>query len=475
VCMVDDAADIIDERLRPLPADIGPAKASNPKFVGMKLIAMLTEMIGFTRQNLVDAVQIHFGKRLKPELLDLNFEAIEAASDFVAVKDRHELPFTPNPEARRMFVDGHEALALGLIAGGLGVYAGYPLSPSTSVMNTVARFAKQMGIAVEQVEDEIAAANVVCGAAYAGARAATATSGAGIALMSEAVGLAAMSETPLVIIDAQRPGPSTGMATRTEQSDLMQVIHSSQGEFPKAVIAPAFHRDAFYMGAEAFNLAERWQMPVFIMTDQAFADSQRTVDEFDPSRIVIDRGPIAAEPAESGLLPRYAITESGVSPRAYPTLSKWIVQQDSHEHTEVGHLSDNIENRNAQFEKRMRKLDRLRAEIPGPEMIGDLDDTIFLCWGSTAGPLIEAAQMLREEGHKLGVAVFRHLFPMNRRLVRRALAPAERLFTFECNATGQLGQVLLLETGMATTGHIGKIDGRIFTVKDALWRLREVM
>ncbi|MDP8225466.1 MAG: 2-oxoacid:acceptor oxidoreductase subunit alpha [Candidatus Lernaella stagnicola] len=476
LCMEQDAEGFNDPRLRPLPNDAGPAKADNPRFVGVKLLAMLIEMIGFDRRNLTDAVDIQLGKRIKPEVLQLNFDAAQACADLVSDEDRHELPFALHPETQRMFVDGHEALALGMVAGGIGVYAGYPMSPSTSLMTALASFSREMGVVVEQVEDEVAAINVACGAAFAGARAAVGTSGAGISLMSETIGLAGISETPVVILDAQRPGPSTGMATRTEQADLMQVVFASQGEFPRAVIAPADHEDAFYMGAEAFNIAERWQIPVFIMTDQAFADSQSTVEEFDPSRVTIDRGPVAEEPAAPGtLMPRYAVTDSGVSPRAYPVLSEWIIQQDSHEHTEIGHLSDNIDNRITQFQKRMRKHDGIAAEFPGPEIVGDPEEALFLCWGSTCGPLLEAAALMRKEGHRLGVAVFRHLYPMNRKAVRRALAPAERLYTVEMNFTGQLGKLLLLECGIATTAHIGKIDGRLFTVKEILFRLREVI
>jgi 2-oxoglutarate ferredoxin oxidoreductase subunit alpha len=475
LCMEADRGRVSDPRLRALPDDIGPAGANNPKYVGVKLVTMLTEMVGFAKQLLIDAVRQEMGARLKPEIFQLNLEAIDATAHFVGDADRHTLPFRVDPAHRQMFVEGNEALALGLIAGGIGCYYGYPMSPSTSILNTLAEFGPEVGIAVEQAEDEICALNAAIGAAYAGARAAAGTSGPGVSLMTEAVGLAGATETPVVIIDAQRPGPATGMATRTEQGDLLHAAHCGHGEFPRAIVAPADHYDCFYLGAEAFNIAERWQLPVFLLTDQALADAQRTVEVFDDARVTIDRGPIAPEPPQPAVLRRYEDTPSGVSPRAYPALSKWIVSADGHEHNEVGHLTDDRANRVRQMDKRRRKLAGLAAEFAGPEIVGDADGVLFLVWGSTTGPALEAAARLRARGERVGVAVFRHLYPMNKDKTRAALAPAARLYTLENNGEGQLGQLLLLETGLATHGHLGNSDGRVFTVAEAERRMAETL
>jgi 2-oxoglutarate ferredoxin oxidoreductase subunit alpha len=475
LCMAADQGSTADPRLRALPDDLGPAGARNPKYVGVKLLAMLAQMVGFGEAPLIDAVQIEMGKRLKPDVLQLNLDAIRAAAAFVAPADRRALPFKTDPGRSRLFLEGNEALALGMIAGGLGVYAGYPMSPSTSLMNVLAEYGAKVGIAVEQAEDEIAALNLAIGAAFAGARAAAGSSGPGMSLMAEAMGLAGITETPIVLIDAQRSGPATGMATRTEQGDLLFMAHAAHGEFPRAIVAPADHDDAFYLGAEALNLAERWQTLVVVMTDQALADAQRTVEDFDLSRVQIDRGPIAPEPDEPTTLRRYADTPSGVSPRAYPALSKWIVAQDSHEHDEIGHLTDDKANRVKQFNKRWRKRDGMAAEFPGPEIVGDRDGALLVTWGSTAGPTLEAAAQLRAAGRKVGVAIFRYLFPMNRDRVRAALGDARRLISVENNHSGQLGKLILLETGVAMHRHIGKIDGRAFTVAEVRGRLEEAM
>ncbi len=466
-----------DERIRALPKTVGPASARSARFVGVKLLAMLFTILGFPPTTLAEAVQTELGDRLKPEVLQANLDAINDVSAFVERRDIAPLTFRPGSEGQngRMLVSGNLSMAMGMIAAGIGVYAGYPMSPATSFMDYFASFGRDLGIAVEQTEDEIAALNTALGAAYAGARAAAGTSGSGISLMTEAIGLAGISETPVVIVDAQRPGPAVGMATRTEQSDLMFVVHASQGEFPRVVVAPAGHEDGFYMAAETFNIAERWQVPVFLMSDQALSDSEATVEEYDLSRVTIDRGPVAPEPDEPRILDRYRVTESGVSPRAYPLLSKWIVAQDSHEHDENGHLTDNAANRVRQVNKRMRKLEGIAASFPGPEVIHPEAKTLLLCWGSTSGPVLEGVELLRREGYDLGVAVFRHLYPMNKERVRTALAGDRRLITMEMNYTGQLGQLLLLETGITTQGHIAKVDGRIITVEDVLARVKDFL
>ena len=475
MCMEQDRGDVKDDRLRTLSPDVGPKAAGGAKFVGIKLLAMIFAMIDYKPETLQNAARSYFGRKLKPELLQANLDAVAAVSDSVEAADIQKLPFgAPNRE-ERLLITGNDAIALGMIAGGVGVYVGYPMTPSTGVLNAMAKYGTKAGIAVEQVEDEVAALNTAVGAAYAGARAATGSSGAGISLMSEALGLAGITETPVVIVDGQRAGPSTGMATRSEQSDLLFVVHASQGEFPRAVLAPALHDDAFQISAEAFNIAERWQVPVFIMDDQVFADSECTCPEFDLTRVAIDRGSIAPEPDGPKLLKRYEVTDSGVSPRAFPVISDWIVACDSHEHDEMGHLTDNMENRNSQNSKRMRKLQGMADEFPGPRIIGGPADDLLLCWGSTVGPVIEAARTLRDRGRSVAVAVFRYLHPMNVSRVADALSGYNRLITVEGNYTGQLGKLLRMETGIEIYAHVSKTDGRLFTVEDVIDLLEPVL
>jgi len=475
LCMDADKGDVRDPRLRVLSEDVGPQAARGEKFVAMKLLSMLFAWLGFPPETLRQAVEAQFKKSLKPDVLQANLDAVQAVASAVDARDVRAVPFTPAVTHGRLLLTGNDAIALGMVAAGVGVYVGYPMTPSTSILNALAGYGPEVGIAVEQVEDEVSALNAAIGASYAGARSATGSSGAGMGLMTEAMGLAGITETPVVIVDAQRAGPSTGMATRTEQSDLLFVVHASHGEFPRAVIAPATVEDGFYLAAEAFNIADRWQIPVFLMDDMAFADAESSVPSFDLGRVRIDRGPLAPEPGEVRLFRRYEVTESGVSPRAFPVLSKWIVACDSHEHDEVGRMTDNLENRNRQMEKRMRKLKGIAASFPGPEIVGAPAEDLVVCWGSTVGPVLEAIGRLRERGVSVAAAVFRYLYPMNRERVQEALSGFRRIVSVEGNYSGQLGRLIQMETCTRIHGHIGKVDGRAFTVEFAVERIQEVL
>ena len=467
-CLEADKGHQSDPRLRVLPDSMGPAAARGEKFAAVKLLSMLFASLGFSPDVLAGSVKKLFEGRLKPEILQANLETVAAVSAFLVPRDVRPPVFGAGPSANRMLISGNDAVALGMIAAGIGVYAGYPITPSTSILNALGTAGPGLGIAVEQAEDEIAALNIAIGASYAGVRAACGSSGAGMSLMAEAVGLAGITETPVVIYDGQRAGPAVGMATRTEQGDLLSLVHASHGEFPRAVISPATHTDSFYLAAEAFNIADVWQVPVFLINDLEQAGSETTLEEFDVSRIRINRGLTAPEPAESAMLARYAVTESGVSPRAVPALSRWLVSCDSHEHDEYGRLTDDPVNRVRQHSKRMRKLAGMAAAFPGPEIINPGRPVCLIAWGSTVGPLLEAGLLLKKKGVDFSVAIFRYLYPLDPVKVRLALGSFSRLITVEQNYSGQFGRLLRMECGVQTHGHIGKYDGRTLTVEDTV-------
>ena len=464
--MADDGKSVKDQRVVKIPTEAGPKRAQARTFTGIKLLAQLFTELGLPLETLKESVEQQFAKKLSPELLQTNIDTITELAALFPDRPIQALPFSPTPDPRRMLVNGNDAIALGMIAAGVGVYTAYPMTPSTSVMNVLADCGPKLGIAVEQVEDEIAALNAALGASYAGARAATGSSGGGICLMSEAIGLAGIGEIPIVIVDAQRSSPATGMATRTEQADLLFIAHASHGDFPRLIIAPAAPSQSFYLTTEAFNLADYWQIPVFILTDQAQASAECSVNEFDLDKVTIDRGAIAEEPLNSEMLRRYEVTENGVSPRAFPQLSKWLISCDSHEHNETGQVSDDIDNRNRQHGKRMRKLKKLAATLPGPKIVGSPAESLLICWGSTVGPVVEAAEKLRAQGHSFAIAIFEYLYPLNRERIEKTLAPFKKIYTIEGNYTGQLGKLLQMETNIRITSHIGKSDGRLFTVDD---------
>jgi len=366
------------------------------------------------------------------------------------------------PPEPRLLISGHEALALGALAAGLNFISGYPMTPWTSVLNAVGMRAARFGVVVEQAEDEIAAINLAIGASFAGARAMTGTSGGGFCLMTEALGLAAATETPLVIVEAMRPGPSTGLPTRTEQGDLGFVLHAGQGDFPRAVLAPGTPAQGFALAAKAFNLADRYQLPVFLLTDQYFADTQFTHLPVDFPEVQIDRA-LASGPG-GGSYERYAFSPDGISPRRLPGFGPELVVADSDEHTPDGHLTEDLAVRVEMHRKRLRKLEVLVQELGGLTTAGEGEAPLTLaCWGSSLGPVQEAVSRLNESKTPARMVHLSELWPFPREAVAAALKGAKRLVLVEMNATGQLHRLLRQETGITADHLVLKYDGAPFT------------
>jgi len=379
----------------------------------------------------------------------------------------------PQPAERRLLISGHEALALGALAAGLQFISGYPMTPWSSVLNAVGQRARRYGVVVEQAEDEIAAINMALGASYAGVRSMTGSSGGGFCLMTEGLGLTAMTETPLVIVEAMRPGPSTGLPTRTSQGDLGFVLGAGQDDFPRAILAPGTPAQGFALAAKAFNLADRYQMPVFLQTDQYFADTQFTHEAADfPAQVEIDRA-LETGPAE-GEYERYAFTDSGVSPRRLPGFGP-VVVADSDEHTPDGHLTEDLEVRLKMHEKRLRKLTGLVQELGGITAAGPAEAPLVLaCWGSSYGPVAEAVARLNADQVPARLVHLSELWPFPRDAVSAALAGAQKLVMVELNATGQLNRLLRQETGLNADHLVLKYDGRPFTPEYILRGLKGI-
>ena len=303
---------------------------------------------------------------------------------------------SPGKFGKWMTVSGNQALALGALAAGLRFYSAYPMSPSTGIMEYLAEKGAGCGVVVEQAEDEIAAVNMAIGASFAGARAMTGTSGGGFCLQVEGLGLAGMAEVPLVIAVIQRPGPATGLPTRTEQSDLKFVISASQGEFPRMVIALRGHADAFHQTIRAFDIAERYRIPVILLSDQYLADETATVKPFELAvpKAADEPGTPDAQPDEGPYL-SYRLTDDGISPRLLPGNPDHFVAADSDEHDENGKITESAAIRTQMMDKRMRKLDKLQLELQEPELIGpETCRTLLIGWGSMQGPLMEAVALL---------------------------------------------------------------------------------
>lgn len=381
----------------------------------------------------------------------------------------------PVGESRKMLLTGNEAIALGAIAAGCKFVSAYPMTPATSILEYMAGKADDLGMVVVQPEDEISAVNMTIGASYAGVRAMTATSGSGFCLMAEGLGLAGMTETPLVVVNAQRPGPAIGLPTRTEQGDLQFILHAHHGDFPRAVLAPGTVTEAFWLTVKAFNLAEKYQLPVIILTDEHLASSYATIDRFDLSKVNIDRGLLFS--AEEGGKPeykRYRMTASGISPRAFPGQKGVLVVADSDEHNEDGHLIEDAGTRTRMMQKRMQKLSGLKQEVASPQLYGPgKAKTTLIGWGSTYGAICEAVNILNKEGMSVNSLHLTELWPFPAGEVARVLDDAQSCYVVESNATGQLHQLIQAETGKSSGGKILKYDGRPFTPADIVQQVKK--
>ncbi|MFO8051646.1 MAG: 2-oxoacid:acceptor oxidoreductase subunit alpha [Thermoplasmatota archaeon] len=363
---------------------------------------------------------------------------------------------------------GVNSISLGALAGGCDTISSYPMSPSTGVLVDLASRQKKYGVIAEQAEDEISAMNMALGSWYAGGRAMVTTSGGGFALMSEGMSLAGMLELPMVVHLAQRPGPATGLPTRTEQGDLFLALFSGHGDLPRAIYAPADIEQGFDLTRRAFETADRFQVPVVVLTDQFLVDSHYNVKELDlsfedPKRHI--------EKTESGYK-RYRITENGVSPRGVPGHGGGLVKMDSDEHDEEGHITESMEVRVKMVDKRMRKLDLLKDDVLPPMLIGDGEGIVVLCWGSTLHTVKEAVACLDRDD--ISILHLRQVHPLSQS-IRDIIEGSRMTIGVENNATGQLSSLIRMELGLEVEHRILKYDGLPFTVEELADEVEKVL
>jgi 2-oxoglutarate ferredoxin oxidoreductase subunit alpha len=392
------------------------------------------------------------------------------AADAWELGDRFYL--TVGQPASRLWLSGADAIALGAVAAGVSFYAGYPMSPATNIMTSLATWGAEAGVHVEQAEDEVAAINMVAGAAYAGARAMTATSGGGYCLMTEGVSLMGMIEVPAVVALCQRPGPATGLPTRTAQGDLNLARYGGHGFFPRILLAPKNIPDAFEVAALAFDLAEKYQAPVHIITDQHINDSQATCETPQTAHLPTDRYYLT--PEQLAGIPeyrRYAWSDDGLSPMAMPGKSKHLVYADSDEHDELGHITESAEVSDRMVKKRMAKLATIEGAAWGHEVEGELDGrALVVSWGSTYETVREALGLLAEEGRPVAHVHLRWLWPLAPSL-KDVLSRAGRVAVVEASVAGELAGVLQERTLTRVDASITKRDGRPFSVAELQERI----
>ena len=456
--------------LAPLPiAELAkPFGAFQPVMQNTVALGALVFLFGLDFDVTAEVITDTFAHKGKP-VVDQNVNLARTGYDyarerFVPLGCRWDFPCT-----RRPFITGNEAFALGAVAAGCKFYSAYPMTPASSILHWMAAHGERCGVVVKQCEDELAVANMAIGAGFAGVRAMCGTSGGGFALMTEAIGQAGMIEAPVIFIEVQRGGPSTGIPTKTEQADLNQVFGASQGDFPRIIIAPGDTRDCFHTVVEAFNLAEKYQLPVIIISDLLVSEHPETIEPDDLMYPVpIDRGALVTSwNGDNGKYKRYAFTPSGISPRALPGTANTLHVAATDEHDEEGILiSDAFTNsavRRKIAEKRMKKLALALRELPAPQLEGPAAaDVTLIGWGSSRGVIREAVKDLAAAGIRANQLHFKYLLPFHSRESREILDRCKRTVCVELNATGQFARHLRAETGYSVHDHILKYDGEPF-------------
>ena len=463
----EEGARVIDIPFSQLASELGGAIYANSVAAGL-----VARLFSLDRESVIDFLDKLF-TNAKPDVLENNRKAAEKGFDIgrelieageVSIDIKHH-PDT----AEDIFINGAEAVGIGAVAGGCNFISAYPMSPSTAVLVFLSEQAEKFGIISEQAEDEISAVNMMLGAWYAGAKAMVTTSGGGFALMEEGVSLAGVMESPAVIHLAQRPGPGTGLPTRTAQGDLQLALYSGHGDFPRIILAPGRLEEAVYLTRDAFRLADKFQVPVFILTDQYFIDSYYNLPALDLQGK--NKGHEIIETDSD--YKRYRITEKGISPRGVPAFGKGLVVTDSDEHDEEGHITEDLHMRVAMVDKRKRKLHEMEKEAFPPVLVGkDNYHTLLIGWGSTC-PIIQEAWSLLGR-NEVAFLHFKQVYPLHPD-TSEYLKRAKKRIVIEGNSDAQFTSILRLQTRLEIHESILKYNGAQFSVEELIERLEKTL
>ncbi|HET7521896.1 MAG TPA: 2-oxoacid:acceptor oxidoreductase subunit alpha [Bacillales bacterium] len=460
-----------------IATDLGTSLMKN-----MVAIGASCAVLGLKPEFYSEVVEEIFGRKGK-KVVENNMEAIRRGAEHFKKEGSGEIMQLAEADGKkRMFMIGNDAIGLGAIAGGVRFMAAYPITPASDIMEYLIKKLPEIGGTVIQTEDEMAACTMCIGSNYAGTRAFTASAGPGLSLMMESIGLSGMTETPLVVVDTQRGGPSTGLPTKQEQSDLLAMIYGTHGEIPKIVMAPSTVEEAFYDMAEAFNLAERYQCPVIFLSDLQLSLGKQTVEPLDFNRVSVDRGKLRRD----GELPelesketfkRYAVTEDGISPRVIPGTKNGIHHVTGVEHDETGKPSESAANRQEQMDKRLRKLNRISFDTPVYKQTPHQKaDVLMVGIGSSRGTIEEVIPQLEENGLKVNHAQIRLLHPFPAKELKPLVESARKVVVVEQNATAQLASIIKMNVGGAEKiENILKYDGNPFLPSDIYNGVKEIV
>jgi 2-oxoglutarate ferredoxin oxidoreductase subunit alpha len=471
-------------KLCPLPvADLTPAYKELPVMQNTVAVGAICSVMGLEFAGLGSVLESTFAKK-GAKVIEVNVAAAFAGFEYAGKQFprlQHRLSATDQKWA---LVTGNELLAMGAAAAGCKFYCAYPMSPASGILHWMAAHAQQLGICVRQVEDEISVINMTIGANHCGVRGMCATSGGGFALMTEAVGMAGMIETPLVVVNVMRAGPSTGVPTKTEQADLNQALGASQGDFPRVIMAPLSIPDCFPTMALAFNIADRYQCPVLVISDLLISEGNETVNPvLLLGDVPIDRGEIITSAdvhANGEPYLRFRDTLSGISPRAIPGVPGHLFVAGTDEHDEDGVLLSDVYTdpvrRKRMADKRSRKMSTVMDQLPAPQLVGpDKAQVTLVGWGSTWGVLKEAAARLNQEGISTNHLQVKFLLPFHADVVSQLLGKSRRIIVVEHSQSGQFARHLRAETGIHANGHIRKYDGEPLEPKHVVSGVKEIL
>ena len=443
------------------------------------LMGALMQVIGLDPAAILELIQERFKKK-GDAVIQTNVDAFKKSMEFAKAKFKSGgIAVGRGDGKRRPLAGGNPMVAFGAVAAGCRFYSAYPMTPASSLLHWLVKYAAKTGLLVKQCEDEISALNMAIGAGHVGVRAMTGTSGGGFALMTEAVGEAAMTETPVVVVEVQRGGPSTGLPTKSEQADLFQLLGASQGDFPRVILAPRTLQECYTNAIDALNLAEKYQCPVLLTSDLYLAERLETFDGVNITNVPIERGPMVSQ-SNGSTYRRFLDTPTGVSPRALPGTPGTIYTSATDEHDEDGVvISDVFTNpaiRVKMVEKRMRKMEHILKELPAPTVDGPKDAALTLVgWGSTYQVMLEAMEALNKEGCNVNVFCLKVLWPFQASEVRQLLERCKVTMSVEANYTGQIVKLIRMETGVSILHHLRKFDGEPFEPKQVIDQARAIL
>lgn len=462
-----EVKEFIDIPFSKIASDIG-----GRIYVNIIAAGVVLGTIGVEQHLLTNFIREFFSKKSE-DVIKRNIEAIKKGYEIgTQILNSGKIEFTIRSSSKikdENLLNGAEAVGLGALAGGCKFLSSYPMSPSTGVMVFLSQQMEDFDIVVEQAEDEISAINMAIGASYGGARSMVTTSGGGFALMIEGVSLAGMLEIPVVIHLGQRPGPATGLPTRTEQADLELALYSGHGEFPRIILAPGNLKDAFFLTQKAFNLADKYQIPVFVLTDQYLIDSLMNLPLLDISDTRDENHVVKTHKGYK----RYELTEDGISPRGIPGFGEGLVGVDSDEHDEEAHITEDLVLRTKMVDKRLKKLDSIKKEIVPPELVGSSNYKVLITgWGSTYNVVREALQELGRED--ISFLHFKQVYPLYEG-TRDYLQKAQINLIIENNATSQFGKLIKLYTGVDIEAKILKYNGLAFSVEEVAAEIQKIL